>query len=137
MGIGFKSRTCPCKLRTPPIGECIATSGGANSKHNQVKSLKTSTLLMQMKTDFLRTSVMTSFLTLWLCVYTALHLNLPLSSDSRLRKIARKTKWILVGIFAPEVIMYIALMQRISAKKLTRIVNSHLENQVSGNFQYY
>lgn len=43
----------------------------------------------------------------------------------------RKAFWVLIGIVAPELVVYISLMQHISAEKLTKVVNSHLEKDVS------
>ncbi|KAK3316033.1 hypothetical protein B0H66DRAFT_604341 [Apodospora peruviana] len=41
-------------------------------------------------------------ITLVLCLYTALHLNIPPGDASTLSLVLRKTKWILVGVFAPK-----------------------------------
>ncbi|KAF8252537.1 hypothetical protein K440DRAFT_631337 [Wilcoxina mikolae CBS 423.85] len=47
--------------------------------------------------------------TLGLCVYTAIHLNVPLSDDkSQVSYYLRKAKWVLVALFGPEVVLYSA-----------------------------
>src|SRR4051812_45670634 len=59
-------------------------------------------------------------ITLVLCVYTALHLNIPPANSSTTFLIWRKTKWILVGLFAPEVVVYIAWAQRQQVKLISK-----------------
>ncbi|KAK0743457.1 hypothetical protein B0T18DRAFT_185082 [Schizothecium vesticola] len=51
-------------------------------------------------------------ITLVLCVYAALHLNIPPANSSQRFLFWRKTKWILVSIFAPEIVVYVAWAQR-------------------------
>lgn len=57
-------------------------------------------------------------LTLTLCVYTALHLNVPALGEAKWKQHLRKAKWAVVGIFAPEVILFTALSQHLSARML-------------------
>lgn len=76
----------------------------------------------------------TCTITMVLCVYTALHLNLPppnpphanasrwdrlLQSES-----CRCLRWILIGLFAPELVVYTAWMQRRAVKDLTKAMNA-------------
>ncbi|KAK0616985.1 hypothetical protein B0T14DRAFT_498097 [Immersiella caudata] len=63
-------------------------------------------------------------ITLVLCVYTALHLNIPPANSSKSFLLWRKAKWILVGLFAPEVVVYIAWDQRQRVKRLSGDVSS-------------
>lgn len=56
--------------------------------------------------------------TLTLCVYTAIHLNIPRIGGSRRKQHARKAKWTTIGIFAPEFVLFTAWQQFWSAKKL-------------------
>ncbi|KAK4443628.1 hypothetical protein QBC34DRAFT_498867 [Podospora aff. communis PSN243] len=59
-------------------------------------------------------------ITLVLCVYTALHLNIPPGNSSATFLFWRKTKWILVGLFAPEILVYVAWFQRRRVKRLSK-----------------
>jgi len=49
--------------------------------------------------------------TLLLCVYTAIHLNIPLPDESIFKFWLRKTKWVAIAILAPEIIVYISIEQ--------------------------
>jgi hypothetical protein len=62
-------------------------------------------------------------LTLSLCVYTAIHLNIPTPGESAWKQTLRKAKWVLIGIFAPEVVLYTALQQWWSARSLLSQLN--------------
>lgn len=68
--------------------------------------------------------------TLSLCVYTALHLNLPSPGSSTTAVYMKKTSWVLLGIFAPELVVYTAWGQWNSARKLTTIIKEILQEQV-------
>lgn len=70
-------------------------------------------------------------ITLVLCVYTALHLNIPPANSSKTFLTWRKTKWILVGLFAPEVVVYIAWAQRQRVKRLSEDVESIFADELS------
>src|SRR6266516_8036933 len=68
----------------------------------------------------------TCLLTLGLCVWTAVHLNIPKKKGTRiiecLRFLQFKLLWVLVGVFAPEVMVYIAWGQWFNARAITREV---------------
>jgi hypothetical protein len=49
--------------------------------------------------------------TLLLCVYTAIHMNVPPPNDTKLTFWLRKTKWVAIAIFAPELVVYTAFEQ--------------------------
>ncbi|KAM5350743.1 hypothetical protein ACJ41O_007248 [Fusarium nematophilum] len=59
----------------------------------------------------------TCILTLVACIYTALHLNVP-NKTGFWRELGVKLGWTMVALFAPELVLYTALGQFISAKKL-------------------
>ena len=69
--------------------------------------------------------------TISLCVLTALHLNVPPIGSSFTHRAKRKAGWVIVGIFAPEAVVYAALVQLITVKrfqeKLTKVVEDDLE----------
>jgi hypothetical protein len=70
--------------------------------------------------------------TLTLSVYTAVHLNVPRAGESELKKWSAKLKWVLVAIFAPEIILYTALQQWRAARSLIRELNSLRRSVKSG-----
>lgn len=55
--------------------------------------------------------IFTCLATISLCVYTALHLNVPKRGSTAVDNVLRKAKWVVVGIFAPEVVVYSAFVQ--------------------------
>lgn len=55
--------------------------------------------------------------TLFICLWTMLHLNLPAPDDSDWTKLWRKLRWLLLGILAPELPMLFAFAQWASAKR--------------------
>jgi hypothetical protein len=58
--------------------------------------------------------------TLVLCVYTAIHLNIPAKKDSKSTVWLRKIKWVVISIFGPEVVVLTALDQLLSAREFLR-----------------
>lgn len=72
-------------------------------------------------------------LTMGLCVWTALHLNLPPPTFSRKRWWLESVRWALTGIFAPELIVFVAWRQYISARVLQDIVKECAHNSVIEN----
>ncbi|KAM0325813.1 hypothetical protein ACHAQA_007115 [Verticillium albo-atrum] len=49
-------------------------------------------------------------LTLFPCIYTALHMNVPMTTDFR-SQLALKSKWMALSLFAPELVLYTAACQ--------------------------
>ncbi|KAH7629127.1 hypothetical protein B0T09DRAFT_358118 [Sordaria sp. MPI-SDFR-AT-0083] len=70
----------------------------------------------------------TCLLALGLCVWTALHLNLPEKDESRARRYLRKLSWMSLGILTPELIAFTAFQQYMAAKSLTKDMNALLAN---------
>jgi len=58
------------------------------------------------------------FATLDLCVYSAVHLNIPRKAEGRYRTLFREFQWCVLGLFAPELILYTAWRQLASARQL-------------------
>ena len=69
-------------------------------------------------------------ITLSLCVYTSLHFNVPGNGSSKVSRFFEKLEWTLVGVFAPELVVYMAWTQWSSARKLTADINAHFESNV-------
>ena len=71
-------------------------------------------------------------ITMGLCVYTAMHLNIPSQPSKaadvgRWRRICRseyrkQAQWLLMGLFAPELVVYTAWNQFIFVKNMTGVM---------------
>ena len=61
-------------------------------------------------------------LTLLLCVWSALHLNVPHQHSGNLDTCFRNFRWVLAGIYAPELVVFTAWRQWASAKLLGDLV---------------
>lgn len=58
--------------------------------------------------------------TLLLCVYSANHLNVPMKGETIVGACLRKTKWAIVAVFAPELVVYTAFEQWYRARKFLK-----------------
>lgn len=58
--------------------------------------------------------------TLSLCVYKAIHLNIPEPLESQWTFYRRKTKWIIIAILAPELVVYCAFDQFAQVRRLVK-----------------
>ncbi|ORY15728.1 hypothetical protein BCR34DRAFT_558444 [Clohesyomyces aquaticus] len=66
-------------------------------------------------------------LTLTICVWSALHLNVPTSDSTLRQRNLRRTKWIILGIFAPELVVSTAFAQYLTARWLRREILEDLK----------
>ncbi|KAI5796003.1 hypothetical protein FPQ18DRAFT_423319 [Pyronema domesticum] len=66
-------------------------------------------------------------ITLGLCVYTAIHINIPAPTDSPMKIWFRKLKWMLIALIAPEIVLYTAWAQFYSARSLCKELNEHVK----------
>lgn len=62
--------------------------------------------------------------TLGLCVWTAIHLNVPALGESQRRQFLRKGKYLILAIFAPEAVVFTAWQQRSRARQLRDQLNA-------------
>ncbi|KAL7812696.1 hypothetical protein V8C44DRAFT_329024 [Trichoderma aethiopicum] len=67
-------------------------------------------------------------LTLSLCVWSAIHLDLPPYGESDIEYTYRYLKWSMLGIFGPELVIWAAWRQFISARTLTNFVKESSNN---------
>lgn len=58
-------------------------------------------------------------ITLVACLYTALHLNVPVSTKV-VPMLKEKLKWVVIGLVAPEFVLYLALSQFLDARHLSK-----------------
>jgi hypothetical protein len=56
--------------------------------------------------------------TIFLCTWSAMHLNVPGEKESQLQTFRRKCKWMLIGVLAPEYVAALAISEWHSAWKL-------------------
>ncbi|KAF2476135.1 uncharacterized protein BDR25DRAFT_212634 [Lindgomyces ingoldianus] len=66
-------------------------------------------------------------LTLTICVWSALHLNVPTEDSTLAQRNLRRTRWILLGIFAPELVVSTAFAQYLTARWLRREILEDLK----------
>ena len=64
------------------------------------------------------TLVSSCIFTLTICVYSAMHLNVPPRGESVPSFWVRNIRWALLGIFGPELVVFIAWKQYLSAKAI-------------------
>jgi hypothetical protein len=68
----------------------------------------------------------TCLITLGLCLWTALHLNIPRHKQGTWGPKLRKTRWLLLGLLAPEMLAYTAWYQHRAAHKLDTVMRRKL-----------
>jgi hypothetical protein len=71
--------------------------------------------------------VYTCLITLTLCVYTAVHINVPPRGAGPMWWYLKKAKWTFLGIFAPEVVLFTAWYQFHQASRLRKALNNEAE----------
>jgi hypothetical protein len=69
-------------------------------------------------------------ITLGLCVYTAIHLNVPGPKDSRTRIWIRKIRWMFFALIAPEIVLCTAWTQLHKARSVCKTLNKHVSNHM-------
>ncbi|PGH23957.1 hypothetical protein AJ80_02019 [Polytolypa hystricis UAMH7299] len=65
------------------------------------------------------------FFTIFVCTWTALHLNLPAREESRWHVFWRKTKWMVLNVLFPEVVTAAAFAQRVAASESVAGMRKH------------
>ena len=66
-------------------------------------------------------------ITLFLCVYSAIHLNVGPPGETAFKWWIHKCKWVGVGIVSPELVLYCAGKQWFSARRLCRKLDEFTE----------
>lgn len=67
--------------------------------------------------------IISCLLTLGLCVWSALHLNIPAKNESNREYWLRRVKWSISGVLVPEIVVLLAWRQWTSAGRLTNEIN--------------
>ncbi|KAK0647089.1 hypothetical protein B0T16DRAFT_328254 [Cercophora newfieldiana] len=70
-------------------------------------------------------------LTLILCVWSALHLKVPVRNHTTASDVWLNTRWIITGIYAPELVVFAAWRQWCSAKLLQMMITETLKDSNS------
>ncbi|ESA42303.1 hypothetical protein NCU05131 [Neurospora crassa OR74A] len=65
----------------------------------------------------------TCLVTLGLCVWTAIHLNVPEHKEGWVKQLVRKVGWMLMGLLSPEAIAYTAYQQYNQAQEISQAMN--------------
>ncbi|KAI0758914.1 hypothetical protein C8Q74DRAFT_272047 [Fomes fomentarius] len=78
-------------------------------------------IVWQDEPDFRGTyTILTSCMsTLLLCVWSALHLDIPGQGESKLKRHMSKTGWLIIGLLAPELLLWVAFQELQAACSLT------------------
>ncbi|TGO78265.1 hypothetical protein BELL_0072g00060 [Botrytis elliptica] len=69
--------------------------------------------------------------TLVACVYTAIHLNIPPTREKAYFGWARKAKWVMIALLAPEIVAYTAFEQYYLGRKFLKKLVSQEEQKVA------
>jgi hypothetical protein len=85
------------------------------------------------------TILSTCIITLFLCVYTALHLNIPAYKSSKLSLFGIRLKYVFFGLLAPEVLVFNSWRQRtVASSIMTQIrLNRGGKQQRSSTRKFY
>ena len=75
--------------------------------------------------------VVSCLLTLSLCVWSAMHLNIPGTYHPTIQEFIRGIRWGVVGIFAPELVVFAAWRQYNSATALKALVQDRIAEAVT------
>ena len=67
--------------------------------------------------------IISCMLTMAICVWTALHLNVPSPGQTLIQSWTQSVKWMLTGLFAPELVVYAAWRQYVSARTLQKRID--------------
>jgi hypothetical protein len=82
--------------------------------------------------------ILSCLLTLGLCVWSAVHLNIPQKGEGQGEFWLRRVKWSLCGVLIPELVVLLAWRQQTSAARLTNEINKVIvdieQKSASSNF---
>lgn len=103
-----------------PIESLIsAAAGNRTTLNTQISPAWVSSSAVRGTSDILWSCI----LTLTACIYTAIHLNIPPGHGGKWQFLWRKSKWVAIALFAPEIVLYCALAQFLEARKFIKELN--------------
>ena len=77
--------------------------------------------------------IVSCVLTLVICVWSALHLNVPVETSKLRERNIRRVRWILLGVFAPEVVVSTAFAQYLTARWLRNEIRGDIKHRNENN----
>ena len=73
--------------------------------------------------------ILSCVLTLGLCVWSAMHLNIPPKGETQFQYWARSIKWVILGVLIPELVVLSAWRQWLSARKMSLELDNIFQEQ--------
>jgi len=70
----------------------------------------------------------TCLITISLCIWTAVHLNVPTHKGS-VGQTIRKVKWLVIGLLAPELVLFTAWYQYVKAKQTAEMLTEYTKQR--------
>jgi len=67
--------------------------------------------------------------TMTICIWSAVHYGIPITRQSFICYILYSARWMLIALFAPEVLLYGAVCERIDAGHLVKTATEYLPSQ--------
>ena len=114
------SHTGQAAISTAPVEPLLSAANGNRTILNtQISPSWVSNAGLRDTSDILWSCI----LTLAACVYTAIHLNVPPPHEGRWQFLWRKSKWVALALFAPEIVLYCAFTQLRKARGLVKKLN--------------
>ncbi|KAK4655482.1 hypothetical protein QC762_302811 [Podospora pseudocomata] len=117
-----------------------AASDSAKALYDQIHEIKHNTSLLHdtkapgwVSAPTMRgtTSILWScLLTLFACVYTALHLNIPERGITNVQLVAKRIEWMFITLLFPELVLFYASAQWWKAKKLAAALSLEEKQQL-------
>jgi hypothetical protein len=105
-----------------PLFISILTAAPVDSSANSTQSTAFVGYVSEPNVRGTTSLVLSCLLTLVLCVWSALHLNVPQQDTSRLQRLLCNIRWIITGVYAPELVVFTAWRQWASARLLGQLV---------------
>jgi hypothetical protein len=101
---------------------CISTAAPVDTSANYTKSHEFVGYVSEPNVRGTASLLLSCVLTLVLCVWSALHLNVPQYNASRIACLLCNVRWIITGVYAPELVVFTAWRQWASARLLGKLV---------------
>jgi hypothetical protein len=102
---------------------CTAAAAPVNNSANSTQSDDFVGYVSEPNVRGTTSLLISCVLTLALCVWSALHLNVPQYDASRLEMLLCNVRWIITGVYAPELVVFTAWRQWASARLLGKLVS--------------
>lgn len=135
--LSLSSRLTSAAPLTPLESQLQAANGNKTLLNSKIAPSWATTSNARSTASLLWTCV----LTLSICVYTVIHVNVPPPDETRYGYYMRKTKWVATAILLPELVLAMALQQWSYARALKRELNSiystHSDGKAADNLKEF